>query len=67
MGGGNQERTKGGRSPEELESGYLVESTEGRALTSRIKNNKRFILRPPTSCALGWEPGLMLGEAEANV
>lgn len=67
MRGGNQERKKGGHSPEELEFGYLVESAEGRTLTSRIKNNKKFILRPPTSCARGWEPGLMSGEAEANV
>lgn len=65
--GGNQERKKGGHSPEQLESVYLVESAEGRTLTSKINNNKRFILRQPISCARWWEPGLMLGEAEANV
>lgn len=50
MRGGNQERKKGGHSPEQLESVYLVESAEGKTLTSKINNNKRFILRQPTSC-----------------
>lgn len=37
MRGGNQERTKGGHSPEQLESGYLIESAEGRTSHQELK------------------------------